>query len=156
TFTPTTYADLTTVQLPLTATLAPLATVPVTDRTVNFAGFDDNRAIPYVQNFNLSIQRELARNLTVDISYSGTKGTKLWSPIQLNEVNSFETGILQAFNLTRAGGNADLFNRMLNGFTVPGVGAVNGTSLTGSEALRRFSTTNVWLANGDVANLANY
>jgi hypothetical protein len=156
TVTPTAYSDLSSVRLPLTPTLAPLATVPVTDRTVSFAGFDDNRVIPYVQNFNLSIQRELARNLTVDISYSGTKGTKLWSPIQLNEVNIFETGILQAFNVTRAGGNAELFNRMLNGFTVAGVGTVNGTSLTGSEALRRFSTTNIFLANGDVANLANY
>ncbi|PYS26419.1 MAG: hypothetical protein DMG11_20040 [Acidobacteria bacterium] len=112
--------------------------------------------MPYVQNFNLSIQRELAKNLTVDVSYSGTKGTKLWSPIQLNEVNILETGILQAFNTTRAGSNADLFNRMLNGFNVPGVGTVNGTTLTGSEALRRFTTTNVFLANGDVANLANF
>src|SRR5881397_835915 len=119
TFNPSTYTDLASVRLPLTPTLAPLTTVPMTDRTVNFAGFDDNRVIPYVQNFNLSIQRELAQNLTVDVSYSGTKGTKLWSPIQLNEVNILENGILQAFNITRAGGNADLFNRMLNGFNVP-------------------------------------
>jgi hypothetical protein len=39
---------------------------------------------------------------------------------------------------------------------VPGVGVVNGTTLTGSEALRRFTTTNVWLANGEVGALANY
>src|SRR5262245_44060694 len=163
TFTPSVYTNLSSVQLPLAATLAPLATVPVTDRTVNFAGFDDNRVVPYVQNFNLSIQRELARNLTIDVSYSGTKGTKLWSPIQLNEVNIFENGILQAFNITRAGGNAPLFNSMLSGFKVNGVGITTGTTstvdgqtFTGSDLLRKYSVTNIWIANGDVANLANW
>ena len=45
---------------------------------------------------------------------------------------------------------------MLLNLNVPGVGVVNGSSLTGSEALRRFSTTNIWLANGEVGALANY
>src|SRR5262249_52509829 len=39
---------------------------------------------------------------------------------------------------------------------VTGVGVVNGTTLTGSQALRRFSTTNQWLANGEVGALANW
>src|SRR5439155_24268566 len=92
----------------------------------------------------------------LDVSYSGTKGTKLWSPINLNTVNIFQNGILDAFNTTRAGGNAQLFDRMLMGLNVPGVGVVNGTTLTGSEALRRFPTTNIWIANGEAAALANY
>jgi hypothetical protein len=33
---------------------------------------------------------------------------------------------------------------------------VGGTTLTGSEALRRFTTTNQWIANGEVAALANW
>src|SRR5262249_12807592 len=121
-----------------------------------FSGFDDHRVIPYVQDFSLSIERSLARDLTLDVSYSGTKGTKLWSPSNLNEVNIFENGILQAFNVTRGGGTAPLFDQMSRNLSVPGVGVVNGTTLTGSEALRRFATTNIWLANGDVANLANF
>jgi hypothetical protein len=156
TFQPSTYTDLSTVALPLTPTSAPLAPIPTSALNVDFAAYDDHRVIPYVQNFTLSVQHELARNLTLDVSYSGTKGTKLWSPIQLNEVNIFENGILDAFKTTRAGGNADLFNRMLLNLNVPGVGVVNGSSLTGSEALRRFSTTNIWLANGEVGALANY
>ena len=156
TVTPATYTDLTRVTLPLTPTSAPLAPIPPTAINVDFAAYDDHRVIPYVQNFTLSAQYELARNLTLDISYSGTKGTKLWSPIQLNEVNIFENGILEAFNTTRAGGNAPLFNSLLNNLNVPGVGVVNGSTLTGSEALRRFTTTNIWLANGEVGALANY
>jgi len=70
-------------------------------------------------------------------------------------VNILENGILDAFNTTRSGDDAQLFNRMLNGLTVPGVGTV-GPSLSGSEALRRFATTNIWIANGEVAALANY
>ncbi|HET9215639.1 MAG TPA: TonB-dependent receptor, partial [Terriglobia bacterium] len=156
TVSPATYTDLTTVALPLTPTSAPLAPIPTSALNVDFAAYDDNRVIPYVQNYTLSVQYELSRNLTLDVSYSGTKGTKLWSPIQLNEVNIFENGILDAFNTTRAGGNAELFNRMLMNLNVPGVGIVNGTTLTGSEALRRFTTTNIWLANGEVGALANY
>ena len=153
---PTTYTDLTRVALPLTPTSAPLAPIPTSASNVDFAAYDDNRVIPYVQNFTLSVQHELAPGLTLDVSYSGTKGTKLWSPIQLNEVNIFENGILEAFNITRNGGNADLFNRMLLNLNVPGVGVVDGTTLTGSEAFRRLATTNQFIANGEVGALANF
>jgi hypothetical protein len=146
------------------ASLVPLSTggakpndpVPVTNRTTTLSGFTDNRVIQYSQNFNFSIQRELTKDLTVEFSYMGNKGSKLWNPIELNETNIFENGILDAFSVTRAGGNAPLFDRILNGLNVTGVGVVNGTSLTGSQALRRFTTTNQWIANGDVENLANW
>ena len=156
TVTPAAYTDLSTLRLPLQPTGVPFAVIPLTDRTQTFTGYDDHRVSPYVQNFNLSVQHELARNLTLDVAYSATKGTKLWQAIQLNEVNIFNNGILDAFNITRAGGNAPLFDRMLNGLNVPGVGTVNGSSLTGSEALRRFATTNIWIANGEVGALANF
>jgi len=44
----------------------------------------------------------------------------------------------------------------LNGLNVTGVGVVNGTTLTGSQALRRFTTTNQFIANGEVGALANF
>ncbi|MBI4471397.1 MAG: TonB-dependent receptor [Acidobacteria bacterium] len=162
-FTPATYLDISRVTaqdarfVPLdTGGARPFDPVPLTNRTAPINGYADNREIPYVQGFNLSIQRELARNLTVDISYVGSKGTKLWGPIELNEPNIFENELLSAFNVTRAGGNAPLFDRILNGLNVTGVGTVNGTTLTGSQALRRFTTTNQWIANGEVASLANW
>jgi len=159
-FTPSTYLDIGGI----TPGLVPLSTggarpndpVPLTNRATTLSGFTDNRRIQYSHNINFSIQRELARDLTVEVSYIGNKGTKLWNPIELNEPNIFENGILDAFNITRAGGNAPLFDRILRGLNVTGVGTVNGTTLTGSQALRRFTTTNQWLANGDVANFANW
>jgi hypothetical protein len=162
-FTPATYVDIAAVTAPGanfvpldTGGARPLDPVSLSNRTAPINGYADNRQIPYVQGFNLSIQRELARSLALEISYVGSKGAKLWSPIELNEPNIFENGILQAFNVTREGGNAPLFDRMLNGRNVTGVGTVNGTTLTGSQALRRFATTNQWLANGEVASLANW
>jgi hypothetical protein len=130
--------------------------VPLTNRTTTLSGFTDNRVIQYSQNINFSVQRELSRDLTLEVSYIGNKGSKLWNPIELNEPNIFENGILAAFNTTRAGGNAPLFDQIFNGLNVTGVGRVNGTTLTGSQALRRFTTTNQWIANGDVASFANW
>src|SRR5262249_1129065 len=86
----------------------------------------------------------------------GNKGTKLWEGEQLNHTNIYENGILEAFNITRAGRDAALFDRMFMGLNVPGAGVVNGTTLTGSQALRRYTSTNTFLANGDVGGLANF
>ncbi len=69
-------------------------------------GFADNRVNPYIQNFNFEIQRELAKNLTLQTRYIGSKGTRLYGGLSLNDVNIYENGILNAFNITRQGGNA--------------------------------------------------
>jgi len=134
----------------------PLQPIPLTDRTQNMYLFDTGYVRPYIQNFNFEIQRELSKELTADIRYVGTKGTRLYAGVSLNEVNIFENGILDAFNITRAGGNAALFDRMLLGLNVPGFGVVNGTTLTGSAALRQNTTTRPLIANGNVGVLANY
>ena len=134
----------------------PFSPVPLTNRTATLYGYADNLRTPYVQSFNFSIQRELTSTLTVDFNYIGNKGTELYTNQQLNDTNIFENGILDAFNVTRAGGNAPLFDRLLNGITLPGVGTVNGTSLTGSQALRQYSVTNTMIANGSVGALANF
>jgi hypothetical protein len=137
----------------------PFFAIPVdspTGRSAPFNGYADGRRIPYVQNFNFSIQREVARNLTVDAAWIANKATKLWSNQQINENNIFENGFLDAFNITRAGGNAPLFDRLLMGINVTGAGVVNGSTLTGSQALRLFVNTNQLIANGNVGGLANF
>jgi hypothetical protein len=139
-----------------TGTTKPFTPVPFTNRTAGITGYDDRRVTPYVQSFNLSVQHELARNMTVDVSWIGNKATKLFSGTQLNDTNVIENGLLDAFLVTRAGGTAPLFDKLLNGLTIPGAGQVNGTTLTGSRALRALTTTNAFIANGDVGALANY
>jgi hypothetical protein len=45
---------------------------------------------------------------------------------------------------------------MLMGLNFPGAGVVNGTTLTGSAALRQNTTTRPFIANGNVGALANF
>jgi hypothetical protein len=134
----------------------PFTPVPLTNRVATLYGYADNLRTPYIQSFNFSIQRELTSTLILDIDYIGNKGSELYTNQQLNDTNIFENGILNAFKITRAGGNAPLFDQMLTGITLPGVGMVNGTTLTGSQALRLYPVTNTMIANGSVGALANF
>ena len=135
---PSAYLDITSASaqkvFPLTPSVQPgVALIPLTSRTQELHTPADNRTTPYIQSFNISIQHELMPRLNLEVSYQGNKGTKLFSNIELNTENVLTNGILDAFNVTRAGGTSPLFDRMLNGLNIPGVGVVNGTTLTGSE-----------------------
>jgi hypothetical protein len=133
-----------------------MATVPLTDRTQTLRVFDTGLRNQYYQNWNASLQRQLTRNSVLTVRYVGTKGTKLLDGVNLNADVISSNGFLQAFNITRAGGQAPLFDQLFNGLTVPGQGAVNGTSVRGSDYARANSTMLGYLANGNVGAFANY
>src|SRR5581483_5229428 len=76
-FTSSDALNLTSIQLPLAPTGKPLDVVPLTDRSQVAFAYQNNLRTPYVQNWNLSVQRELAKDFTLDLRYVGTKGTKL-------------------------------------------------------------------------------
>src|SRR5437867_2100666 len=90
TYTQAGYMSLANLSLPIPLTSEPLAPVPLTDRSQSWNAFDSNYVTPYIQNFNASIQRELTRDLTMEVRYVGTKGTKLQGTIALNDANIFE------------------------------------------------------------------
>jgi hypothetical protein len=150
------YYNLSTVPLPIpNPTEQPLFTWGLDRRSGTMAGFEDNRVTPYIQNWNIELQRELANNLTFEARYIGSKGTKLYGRINLNTVNIYENGILDAFNITREGGNAKLFDDMLRGLNL-GMGPINGTSVTASASLRANTLTRTFLANGSVGEFAQF
>jgi hypothetical protein len=156
TVTSTSYLDLTNINFPLPRR-KPLDTIPLTDRTQSITVFDPKSVSPYVQTFNLSVTRTLRRNVTVDVRYIGSKGTKLYGQIALNQPNFLTNGLLDALNVTRAGGDAPLFDQMLKGLNInPGVAGfgavgttVNGVPQTGSAALRQNTTYRTNIANGN-------
>src|SRR5262249_13652754 len=153
------YYNMNTLPIPVTPPgpdVPPLSIEPLTQRSSALRASDYNRVTPYIQNWNLEIQRSLAKNLTLEMRYIGSKGTKLLDGIPFNDVNIFENGILQAFNDTRAGRDAKLFDDMLKGVNFPGAGTVNDTTLTGSAALRAYTGTRGFLADGDVGQFANF
>jgi hypothetical protein len=150
-----TYTNLADVRLPLPNSIVPLSPLPLdSSRTELLHAFENDRVVPYVQNWNIEIQRELVRNLTLEARYIGSKGTKLFAGIPLNTVNIFENGLLDAFKVTRGGGDAPLFDRMLRGLNL-GLGAVNGTTVTGSASLRQNTIFRSFIANGDIGQFAD-
>src|SRR2546426_5652288 len=154
------YFNLTTIPIPVQQPgpdIVPLAVEPLTQRTSTLRASDVNRVTQYVQNWSLEIQHSLASNLTLEARYIGSKGTKLLGGILLNDVNIFENGILAAFNTTRAGGDALLFDQMLRGLVMnTGQAPVGTAGVTGSAALRQNTLTRPFLANGNVGQLANF
>ncbi|MGH9938928.1 MAG: hypothetical protein ACREAM_22025 [Blastocatellia bacterium] len=159
TFSTNSYLDLSKVGLPLTPAGKPLDTVLLNDRLQTVRAFDTNLRTAYVQNWNLTIQRELFRNFTLDVRYVGNKGTKLVRGANINEVNifagAFGETVFDAFNAVRAGGESTLLDRMFNGINL-GQGVVNGTTVRAGAGLRANSLTQGFFANGNVGEFAAY
>jgi hypothetical protein len=148
-----TFRNFANMVIPLPVNLEPFEIIPVTQRAQSVSLHDPNYTTPYVQNFTLGVTRSLASNLTLDVRYIGTRGVKLHSQgFNLNDADFRNNGLFQALEVTRAGGNAELFDRMLRGLNI-GSGVV-GTAITGSEALRRHASFRTIIANGDFAAVA--
>ena len=161
--------------IPITPATQPLQPVPLIKQNQAIYAFDPNYKTPYIQNLTLSVTRDVARNVTVDVRYIGTRGLKLDGSMDLNSPDVFyNSKLFNALETTRRGGDDPLFDQMFLGLNLnPGVagcdrnnpadlcGPVNGTTQTGSQALRLsqalIGTTNTFrqaLANGDYATLA--
>jgi hypothetical protein len=96
---------------------APVFTSTITDKG-NFDlnpnnglwGIDKNLRIPYVQQWNIGYEREIARNMAIEVRYVGNHAVKVWRAVDFNEVNIFENGFLNEFknaqiNLNARGGS---------------------------------------------------
>ncbi|MBI5283105.1 MAG: TonB-dependent receptor [Candidatus Solibacter usitatus] len=63
---------------------APVLQLPVT-RSTSIVVFNPNLRTPYVHQFNLNFQREIARNTVVEVGYVGSRGVKLFMNTDLNQ-----------------------------------------------------------------------
>jgi hypothetical protein len=147
-----TYRDFSNIIIPVPLTEKPSDVIPVTRRSQNVGVFDPNYTTPYVQTFTLGVTRFLASDLTLDVRYVGTRGMKIHSGFNLNDADFRSNGLREALKITRAGGNAEMFDRMLRGLNI-GSGVV-GVAVTGSEALRRHASFRTLIANGDFVSVA--
>ncbi|MBI3680931.1 MAG: carboxypeptidase regulatory-like domain-containing protein [Acidobacteria bacterium] len=143
-------------RLPLAPQGKPLELAPLTDRTQNVNTYDDHLRTPYIQNFNVSLERAIGKSYVLDVRYVGSKGTRLVRQANINEANIFENGILEAYLITQAGGNAPLLDRIFRGLNIPGLGVVDGLRLTGSEVIRQNPSTLGALVNNNPGSLASY
>src|SRR5207237_8199611 len=82
------YLSLANLKVPIPQQFAPLQPDPLNgSRADTMAGAAANRRSPYIQNFNVTIQRELTSSLTLKTGYVGTKGTRHWGGIPQNTVD---------------------------------------------------------------------
>ncbi len=147
--------DAATVQFPLPNPIEPFGTVPLTNRRVDAFVYAPDRRIPYIQNFNVSVETEIAPNTNLSVSYVGTTGVSLWGERELNEYEIFNNGILDAFNIVRGGGTAPLFEDMFEGLRFGGC-VIGADGCTASSSLRTWSQTRGWFANGEAAGFAEF
>jgi hypothetical protein len=147
-----TFRDFSNITVPLPVRATPTSVFPITERSQTLSIYAPDYTTPYVQTFTLGVTRALASNLTMDVRYIGTRGMKLHSTMNLNEADFRNNGLLKALDITRAGGDAAMFDQMFKGLNL-GSGIV-GTAISGSEALRRNSSFRSFVANGDFAAVA--
>ena len=150
--------DAATAQFPLPRTIEPYETIPLTNRRNDVFVYAQDRRIPYIQNFNLSVETEIAPDTNLSVSYIGTTGVSLWGERELNEYDIFRNDILDAFVTVREGGVAPLFEDMFEGlnFGRGTCGTINGTTCTASSALRNWSRTDDFFADGEAAGFAEF
>ena len=153
-----TNSDAATAQFPLPLTIEPYGVIPLTHRGANVYLYANDRRIPYIQNFNLSVETEVAPDTNLSVSWVGTTGVSLWGERELNEYDIFNNGILDAFIETRQGGDSALFADMFEGlnFGRGTCGTIDGTTCTASSALRQWSRTDDFFADGEAAGFAEF
>ena len=149
------FRDFSDIEVPIDIGGAePFRTIPITERSQTLRVHHPDYETPYVQTFTLGVTHALRPNLTLDVKYVGTRGMKMHETYNLNAEDIRGNGLLQALEITRAGGDAEIFDRMLGGLNI-GSGVV-GVDVTGSEALRRHSSTRTDIANGDFVDVADW
>jgi len=81
-------------QQPAAPALTPTATRGISTLDI----MDPNLQTGYVQQWNLNVQREIAKNTILDVGYVATRGVKLFQQINLNQSYIYTDGFLTAFN----------------------------------------------------------
>ena len=79
--------------------------------------FDRNIKTPYMENFNLNIQRQLSTHAVLQVGYVGSEGHRLWRFFDLNQPSSATINAADLASVAGGGSIADFsgFNRPYNG-----------------------------------------
>jgi hypothetical protein len=107
----------------LDAPVYPLKSTSISDQ-VNL--FDPNTRTPYTMSWSFGLQRELSKDMAIEIRYVATRNKQAWSQRNLNEQNIVENGFLNEFKLAMANLQANIAQRGKNDFKYYGPGT--GTS----------------------------
>ncbi|HEX8071187.1 MAG TPA: TonB-dependent receptor [Pyrinomonadaceae bacterium] len=83
--------------------------------------FESNLRTGYVQSWSGGIQRELTKDMVVEVRYVGNRGVKLWRQLNLNEINTVENNFFNEFRAMQRNLAANVAaNRCQAGVTTAG------------------------------------
>ncbi len=63
--------------------------------------FDPTLNPGYVQSWTFGIQRELTKDMALEVRYVGNRATRLWGQYEIGEVNIFENGFINEFRIAQ-------------------------------------------------------
>jgi hypothetical protein len=101
----------------------PISSTSVSDQ-VNL--FDPNTRTPYSLSWSFGLQREITRDMALEVRYVATRNLQPWVQLNVNEMNFVENGMLGEFNLAMANLQANIAANRGNNFKYYGPGT--GTS----------------------------
>jgi Carboxypeptidase regulatory-like domain len=116
--------------------------------TFEFRAIDRNLVTPYIQQYNFGVQRELAKNLMLEVRYVGSKGTDLLEATAFN----------QGYDLNAADTPDHIFERFNQAYVAANSpnGALNAGSTARARGVgRAFGFPNTQLGGMLDYNLAN-
>jgi hypothetical protein len=105
----------TTPSFPLTGTITDAANV-----------IDPNLKMPYVHTWSVGVQREIGKDMVLELRYLGNRAQRSWGAFTLNEQNVLTNGFLNEFRLAQANLQANIAAGRGNTFRYFGAGT--GTS----------------------------
>lgn len=95
--------------------------------------FDPNLRPGYTQSWTFGIQRELTKDMALEVRYVGNHGTRLWGQYEIGEVNIFENGFLDEFKIAQE-------NLRIARLTTPTSNNFGNQNLPGQKAIPIIST----------------
>jgi hypothetical protein len=98
----------------------PLTGAPFVAVTNSVNIFDPNLKVPYSQSWTFGIQREITKDMAIEVRYVGTRNLRGWTAYNLNEVNIVENGFLEEFKRAQANLQANIAAGRGNTFAFTG------------------------------------
>lgn len=95
----------------------PIAESLFTFSGTSFSTVDPGIRSPYVESWNLGVQRKVGAYSSFEVTYVGNHAVHMWQLFDLNEVNIFENGFLQEFKNAQADLAANIAAKMGNTFS---------------------------------------
>ncbi|MEO6723799.1 MAG: carboxypeptidase regulatory-like domain-containing protein [Blastocatellia bacterium] len=123
--------------------------------------FDPHIKTPYAQSFSFGVQREITKDMAVEVRYIHTYNLQQWFNYNLNETNIVENGFLKEFKLAQANLQENIKAGRGNTFKYAGPGT-NTSPLpiylayfSGQPASQAGDTTKYTSGNFGAANFVN-